>query len=63
METEEPKKKRKKRAPRAYYYPNGVKTVFKYENKSGKLTAYGQWLKENPDGDITGFLAMEAATK
>jgi hypothetical protein len=62
METDELKRKRK-REPKAYYYPNGIKTIFKYENISGKLTEYGQWIKENPDGNITEFVAMRAAMK
>ena len=61
MEAKETKKR--KRAPKAYYYPNGVKTEFVYERKSDKLSAYGQWKKENPEGLITEILDMRAVLK
>ena len=61
MEVKETRKK--KRTPKAYYYPNGIKTVFKYENKSGKLTEYGMWLKEHPDSNIVEFLEMRGVLK
>ena len=60
MEAKETKKK--KRAPRAYYYPNGVKTVFKYEKTTDKLSPARLWLKEHPDG-IGEILDMRAAMK
>ena len=60
MEAKETKKK--KRAPRAYYYPNGVKTVFKYEKTTDKLSPAGIWLKEHPGG-IGEILDMRAVMK
>jgi hypothetical protein len=61
MESEAPKKK-EKRTPKAYYYPNGVKTVFKYERKSDKLSPAGIWALEHPDG-IGEILDMRAVMK
>ena len=60
MEAKETKKK--KRAPKAYFYSNGVKTKFVYERKSDKLSAYGEWRKEHPDG-IGEILDMRAVMK
>jgi len=60
MDTNETKKR--KRTPKAYYYPNGVKTIFKYEKKSDKLSPAGLWLKEHPDG-IGEILDMKAVLK
>ncbi|MCL1943884.1 MAG: hypothetical protein FWF54_10110 [Candidatus Azobacteroides sp.] len=54
--------KKRKRTPKAYYYPNGIKTEFVYERKSDKLSAYGLWRKEHPDG-IGEILDMRAAMK
>jgi hypothetical protein len=59
---EKDKKPRKKRTPKAYYYPNGVKTEFKYEKTSDKLSAYGIWRREHPDG-ILEILDMRAVMK
>ena len=60
MEAKETKKR--KRTPKAYYYPNGVKTPFVYEKKSDKLSAYGLWRKEHPEG-IGEILDMRAVMK
>ena len=54
--------KKRKRKPKAYYYPNGVKTEFVYERKSDKLSAYGLWRKEHPEG-IGEILDMRAVMK
>jgi hypothetical protein len=59
---EENEKKKRKRTPKAYYYPNGVKTVFKYEKKSDKHSPAGICLQEHPDG-IGEILDMRAAMK
>ena len=61
MEAKETKKR--KRTPKAYYYPNGVKTPFVYEKKSDKLSAYGLWRKEHPEGLITEIVDMRAVMK
>jgi hypothetical protein len=55
-------KKKRKRTPKAYYYPNGVKTEFKYERTSDKLSATGIWMREHPDG-ILEILDMRAVMK
>ncbi|MCL1932800.1 MAG: hypothetical protein FWF53_03160 [Candidatus Azobacteroides sp.] len=63
MEAKETKKKKKrKRSPKAYYYPNGIKTVFTYKKTSDKLSPAGLWLKEHPDG-IGEILDMKAVMK
>ena len=54
--------KKRKRTPKAYYYPNGVKTEFVYEKKSDKLSPAGLWLKEHPNG-IGEILDMRAVMK
>jgi len=60
MEAKEIKKR--KRSPKAYYYPNGVKTVFTYEKTSNKLSPAGFWLKEHPNG-IGEIVDMRAVMK
>jgi len=60
MEANEEKKR--KRKPKAYYYPNGVKTVFKYERKSDKLSPSAVWAQEHPDG-MGEILDMRAVMK
>jgi hypothetical protein len=59
---EEKEKKKRKREPKAYYYPNGVKTVFKYERTSEELSPAGIWAKEHPNG-IGEILDMRAVMK
>ncbi|MDR3260955.1 MAG: hypothetical protein LBT78_03885 [Tannerella sp.] len=61
---EEKEKKKRKRKPKAYYYPNGVKTEFKYEGPKDpdKLSAYGVWRRKHPDG-IGKILDMRAVMK
>ncbi|MDR0558837.1 MAG: hypothetical protein LBG92_01590 [Prevotellaceae bacterium] len=60
---EEKEKKTRKRKPKAYYYPNGVKTEFVYERKSDKLSAYGLWRQEHPNGLEGEILDMRAVLK
>ncbi|MDR3339295.1 MAG: hypothetical protein LBT25_04205 [Candidatus Symbiothrix sp.] len=62
---EEIEKKKRKREPKAYYYPNGVKTEFKYEGPKdpNRLSKAGMWLKEHPEGVITEILDMRAVMK
>ena len=54
--------KKKKRSPKAYYYPNGVKTEFVYEKKSDKLSKIGIWMQNHPDG-CGEILDMRAVMK
>ena len=52
-------KKKRKRKPKAYIYKDGVKSVFKYEKKSDKLSAIGIWRRENPNfGEILDMRAV-----
>ena len=52
-------KKKKKRKPKAYIYKDGVKSVFKYEKTSDKLSALGIWRRENPSfGEILDMRAV-----
>jgi hypothetical protein len=56
--------KKKKGTPKAYYYPDGIKTEFVYERKSDQLSAYGRWRKEHPDdGMVKEILDMRAVMK
>ena len=55
--------KQRNRIPKAYYYSNGVKTEFVYERKSDKLSAYGMWRKEHPDGLRGEILDMRAVLR
>ncbi|MDR3266889.1 MAG: hypothetical protein LBT24_04880 [Tannerella sp.] len=59
---EENEKKKRKKKPKAYYYPNGVKTVFKYERTTDQLSKIGIWMKEHPEG-IGEILDMRAVMK
>jgi hypothetical protein len=61
---EENSEKKRKRKPKAYYYPNGVKTEFKYEGSKNpeKLSKIGIWMREHPDG-IGEILDMRAVMK
>ncbi|GHV56354.1 hypothetical protein FACS1894182_02740 [Bacteroidia bacterium] len=61
MEAKE-KKQKKESDPHAYTYVDGKRVVFKYERKSDKLSAYGIWLKEHPNG-IGKILDWRAAMK
>ena len=54
--------KKTDRSPKAYYYPNGIKTEFVYKRRSDKLSPAGLWLKEHPDG-IGEILDMRAVMK
>ncbi|MDR3309306.1 MAG: hypothetical protein LBS80_05055 [Tannerella sp.] len=58
------KAKKKKRSPKAYYYPNGVKTEFQYTGPKdpNRLSKAGMWLKEHPEG-IIEILDMRAVMK
>ena len=60
MEVKETTKR--KRSPKAYYYSNGVETVFTYKRTSDKLSPAGLWLKEHPNG-IGEILDMRAVMK
>jgi len=60
MEAKETKKR--KRTPKAYYYSNGVKTVFTYERTSDKLSKIGIWMENHPDG-CGEILDMRAVLK
>ena len=52
-------KKKRKRKPRAYIYKDGVKSVFKYERTSDKLSAFDIWRRENPAfGEILDMRAV-----
>jgi len=52
-------KKKKKRKPKAYIYKDGVKSVFKYEKKSDKLSALAIWVQEHPNfGKILDMRAV-----
>jgi hypothetical protein len=53
---------KKKRKPKAYYYPNGVKTELPEYDGSGKLSALGAWMREHPDG-FGRILDMRAVMK
>jgi hypothetical protein len=58
---EEIEKKKRKREPKAYYYPNGVKTEFKYEGTKDpeKLSKAAIWVKEHPNfGKILDMRAV-----
>jgi hypothetical protein len=58
---EKEKKPKKKREPKAYYYPNGVKTRFKYEKTSDKLSPLAIWRNEHPN--FIEILDMRAVMK
>ena len=52
-------KKKRKRKIKAYIYKDGVKSEFKYERKSDKLSAIGIWRRENPNfGEILDMRAV-----
>ena len=54
-------KKKRKRKIKAYIYKDGVKSEFKYERKSDKLSAIGQFVRENPN--FVEILDMRAVMK
>ena len=54
-------KKKRKRKPKAYIYKDGVKSEFKYEKKSDKLSAIGKFVRENPN--FVEILDMRAVMK
>jgi hypothetical protein len=54
--------KKKKRAPKAYLYKDGVRTVLPEYHGSGKLSALGVWMREHPDG-FGKILDMRAVMK
>ena len=52
-------KKKNKRKTKAYIYIDGVKSEFKYEKKSNKLSALGIWRREHPNfGEIIDMRAV-----
>ena len=52
-------KKKRKRKIKAYIYKDGVKSEFKYERTSDKLSAIGIWMRENPNfGEILDMRAV-----
>jgi len=52
-------KQKSKRKPKAYIYKDGVKSEFKYEKKSDKLSALGIWRREHPNfGEIIDMRAV-----
>jgi hypothetical protein len=59
---EEKEKKKKKRGPKAYLIENGVRMELPEYQGSGKLSAYGLWLKEHPNG-VGKILDMRAVMK
>ncbi|MDR0866472.1 MAG: hypothetical protein LBO74_16300 [Candidatus Symbiothrix sp.] len=59
---EEKETKKKKREPKAYLYKNGVRIVLPEHQSSGKLSAYGLWIKEHPNG-VGKILDMRAVMK
>jgi hypothetical protein len=60
---EKEKKKKKKRKLKAYLIENGVRTELTEYHGSGKLSAYGLWIKEHPEGMIKEILDMRAVMK
>jgi hypothetical protein len=60
---EEKEKKKKKREPKAYLIENGVRMELPKHQFSGKLSAYGLWIKEHPEGMVTEILDMRAVMK
>jgi hypothetical protein len=60
---EEKEKKRKKRGTKAYLIENGVRTELTEYQGSGKLSAYGLWRREHPEGMIEKILDMRAVMK
>ena len=55
----EEKKEKRKRKPKAYIYKDGVKSEFKYEKSSDKLSAIGVWMRDNPNaGEILDMRAV-----
>ncbi|MDR0833200.1 MAG: hypothetical protein LBN93_03300 [Candidatus Symbiothrix sp.] len=59
---EKEKKQKKKRAPKAYLIENGVRMELPKHQFSGKLSAYGLWIKEHPNG-VGKILDMRAVMK
>jgi hypothetical protein len=59
---EEKETKKKKREPKAWLYKDGVKMELPEYHPSGKLSAYGIWLQEHPEG-IGKILDMRAVMK
>ncbi|MDR0558834.1 MAG: hypothetical protein LBG92_01575 [Prevotellaceae bacterium] len=59
---EEKEKKTRKRKPKAYYYHNGVETEL-IVPKPEKLSAYGLWRLEHPNGLEGEILDMRAVLK
>jgi hypothetical protein len=52
-------KEKKKREPKAYLIENGVKTVFKYEKTTDRLSSNGIWRQEHPNfGEILDMRAV-----
>jgi hypothetical protein len=59
---EEKENKKRKRKTKVYYYPNGIKTEFKSQGTPEKLSPYGIWRREHPNG-IGEILDMRAVMK
>ncbi|GHS98255.1 hypothetical protein FACS189421_06510 [Bacteroidia bacterium] len=52
-------KKKKKREPKAYLIENGVRTEFKYEKTTDRLSSLGIWRREHPNfGKILDMRAV-----
>jgi hypothetical protein len=64
MEEKEKKQqqKKKKREPKAYLIENGVRMELPKHQFSGKLSAYGLWRREHPNG-VGKILDMRAVMK
>jgi hypothetical protein len=62
METMKEEEK-KKREPKAYLYKDGVRTELPEYHGSGKLSAYGLWRREHPEGFVKEILDMRAVMK
>jgi hypothetical protein len=54
--------KQRQRSPKAYTYVDGQRVRFHYKKTTDRLSAYGLWLREHPDG-IGGILDMRAVMK
>ncbi|MDR1719498.1 MAG: hypothetical protein LBR67_05165 [Dysgonamonadaceae bacterium] len=45
---EPPKKKKREKTGKVYYYPDGIKTEFKFNgDRTGPISPLGMWLREN----------------
>ena len=60
---EEKEKKKKKREPKAYLIENGVRMELPEHQSSGRLSAYGLWRREHPEGLVVKILDMRAVMK